>query len=361
MKKLLHIGLIAVLALGTVVLGTGCGSKDAALPYSEYNLDEYVTVGEYKGLEYKKPEIKVSDKEIKSEIQSRLESHQDTKEIKKGKVKDGDTINVSFEGKIDGKTFDGGTSDDYDITVGQTSMIDGFVEGLVGQKIGSTVTLDLKFPDPYTNNEELSGKPVTFEVNIKCKKVYVTPEYNMDFVKKNYSSYDSLEAFEEGVKSDITATKESEQDSEIRQNLWSEIMENSKVIKYPEEKDELINTTMQSFKDDAKEQGMEWADYLEKGGYDEEQLTENITSYAENQIMQEMVLYSIADKEKVEVSDKEYKEYMQNMLSSSGFDEETFKNYTGQTIEEYCEQQGLRTSMLLDKVLDKVVEYGVVE
>lgn len=359
MKKLLHTGLIVMFVLGTVAFATGCGSKEAPSPYSEYNLDEYVTVGEYKGLEYEKPEITVSDKEIDAEIQKRLESHKDTEKITEGKVKDGDIINVSFEGKIDGETFEGGTSDDFDITVGQTSMIDGFVEGLVGQKIGSTVTLDLTFPDPYKKNEELSGKPVTFEVNIKCKKNYVTPEYNMDFVTKNYPSYDSLEAFEEGVKADITATKTAEQDTEIRQNLWTQIMENSEAIQYPSEKDELINTTMQSFKDDAQSQGLEWEEYLEKGGYDEQQLTDNINAYAENQVLQEMVLYSIAGKEKVEVSDEEYKEYMENMLATSGFDEETFKSYTGQTIEEYCEQQGLRTSMLLDKVLDKVIENGV--
>ena len=65
--------------------------------------------------------------------------------MKKGTVKDGDTINVSFEGRIDGETFEGGSSDSYDITIGTTSMIDGFTEGLIGKKVGSTVTLDLTF------------------------------------------------------------------------------------------------------------------------------------------------------------------------------------------------------------------------
>lgn len=83
---------------------------------------------------------------MQDEIDSRCQAAATTEKSESGTVKDGDTINVSFEGKIDGKTFDGGSSDDYPITIGQTSMIDGFVDGLIGKEVGETVTLDLKFP-----------------------------------------------------------------------------------------------------------------------------------------------------------------------------------------------------------------------
>lgn len=359
MKKLLQVGLVIALVFGTMTMATGCGSKESTnMPYSSYNLEEYVKVAEYKGLEYEEPEVNITQDDIDKEIQERLASHKDTKEITKGTVKDGDTINISFEGKIDGETFEGGTSDSFDLTVGQTSMIDGFVEGLVGQKVGSTVTLDLEFPDPYPNNTELSGKPVTFEINIKCKKEYITPEYDLEFVTNNYPDYDSIEAFEDGVKADLTSQQELKNDSQVRQTLWAQIVEGSEVLQYPEEKDNLINDTLQNFKDDATNQGLEWDAYLAQGGYDEEQLTENISAYAENQVKQELILYAIAKAEGLEVSDDEYKEFMNNMLTEAGFDEESFQSYTGQTIEEYCEEQGLMSSMLLDKVMEKIVEYA---
>ena len=351
-KRFFSIGLISALCLTSLFLFTGCESE----PYGDYDLSEYVKVGDYKGLEYDKISVSVTDQEIEDEIQSRCEASATTKTVKKGTVKDGDTVNVSYEGRIDGETFDGGSSDSYDITIGTTSMIDGFTDGLIGEKVGSTVKLDLKFPDDYSN-EDVAGKDVTFEVNIKSKQVQEVPEYNLDFVKKN-SDYDSLEDYEKSVKEDLKAEKTETAESEVKSTLWQKIVESSEVKKYPEEKEELIETTMQSFKDAAEDNDIEWEDYLEQIGYTEKDLKKTVTEYAETKVFQEMLVYYIADKEGIEVTDDEYEEYMKNMLAESGLDEDTFKSTYNMTIEEYCEQQGLRSSMLLNKVMDKVLEYG---
>lgn len=352
-KRFYSIGLISALCLASLLCFTGCSEST---PYSDYDLSEYVKVGDYKGLEYDKISVSVTDEEIQEEIQSRCEDNATTKTVKKGTVKDGDTINVSFEGRIDGETFEGGSSDSYDITIGTTSMIDGFTEGLIGKKVGSTVTLDLTFPEDYSN-EEVAGKDVTFEVNIKSKQVEEVPEYNLDFVKE-YSDYDTLEEYEQSVKEDLKAEKTETEESNVKSTLWAKIVENSEVKKYPEEKDELIETTMQSFKDAAADSDIEWEDYLEQIGYTEDELEETVTEYAETKVFQEMIVYYIAEQEGIEVTDDEYEEYMSNMLTESGLDEDTFKSTYNMTIEEYCEQQGLRSTMLLSKVRDKVLEYG---
>lgn len=183
-KKVLAAVLVGVLCLGLFVM-TGCGDK---VPYSDYDLTEYVTVGEYKGLEYEMTSVSVSDDEVDTEIQSRLESKATTEEVKSGTVEEGDQIVIGYEGRIDGETFDGGSSDEYEMTVGQANFIDGFEDGLIGKNVGDTVTLDLEFPEDY-HEESLAGKPVVFEVNIKTKKVQNVPEYNLEFVEEN-SDYD---------------------------------------------------------------------------------------------------------------------------------------------------------------------------
>lgn len=352
-KRIFSVGLISVLCLASMAFMTGCGDE---APYADYDLSEYVTVGEYKNLEYDEISVSVSDDEIQEEIDSRLEAAAETKSVETGTVADGDTINVAFEGKIDGETFEGGSSDSYDITVGTTSMIDGFVEGLIGKEVGETVELDLTFPEDY-GNEDLNGKDVVFTVTINSKQVKEVPEYNLDFVEAN-SDYDSLEDYEASVKEDLLAEKEATAESEVKSTLWEEIVNSSEIIQYPAEKDELIESTMQSFKDTAEDNSLEWEDYLSQIGYTEEELNEQITSYAETKIFQEMIVYSIAEAEGLEVTDDEYDEYINNMLSQAGLDAESFESTYGMTIEAYCEQEGLRSSMLLNKVMDKVMEYG---
>ena len=93
---------------------------------SEYklNYDKYVTIGKYKGLDYTKPKVIATKKEVKAEIQNFIKSKSTTKEVKGGTVKKGDTVSISYEGRINGKTFEGGSAKNTNITIGQTSMID---------------------------------------------------------------------------------------------------------------------------------------------------------------------------------------------------------------------------------------------
>lgn len=352
-RKVISLGLVLVLCLASTALMTGCGEKEK---YAGLDFSDYVKVGEYKGLAYKQINVNVSDEDIQEEIENRLAAAAEKKPVKKGIVEDGDTINVAFEGKIDGKTFEGGSSDSYDITVGSTPMIDGFVEGLVGKEVGETVELDLKFPEDY-GKEDLNGKDVVFTVTINSKQVEEIPEYDVEFIKAN-SEYDNFEDYEQSVKEDVKATKKSKVESEQKSQLWEQIVTASEVIQYPAEKDEMIETTISTFKKTAEDNQMEWSAYLEQIGYTEDELNAQVTTYAETKVFQEMIVYSIAEAEGLTVTDEEYEEYMQVTLTQSGFDAETFESYYGMTIEEYCEQEGLRASLLLNKVMDKVVEYA---
>ena len=355
-KKLFSTGLIAALCLSSAFTMTGCGEKE---PYSDYDLSEYVTVGEYKGLEYDKISVSVTDEEVEEEIQNRLESHATTEDSETGTVEDGDTVTIAYEGKVDGETFEGGSSDSYDLTIGSGSFIDGFEDGLIGKEVGSVVTLNLTFPEDYEQNTDLQGKDVVFEVNIKSKKVEVVPEYNMDFVSEYYSDYDSLEAFEESVRQDLLDSKTQEAEAQVKDTLWQTIVAASEVKKYPEEeKNAIIESQSSSMKQTAEDYGMEWEDYLDAIGYTEEELNSAIEEYAENTVFQEMLLYSIADAEGIEVTDDEYQEYLQELLTNAGMDEDSFESTYNMTIEEWAEENNLRPSILLDKVMDKVMEYG---
>lgn len=361
MNKKLLIGSGVVIAIVAVIAIILVFVNNKQSKEYNYDLSKYVKVGNYKGLEYASQKASVTDEEVDAEIQRRLQKAAKTENSKTGKVENGDTINISFVGKIDGKEFEGGSSESTDITVGTTQMIDGFVEGLIGKNVGESVTLNLKFPDDY-GKTDLQGKAVEFKVTINSKKKISVPKLNKEFVKKN-SKYKTVKEYKEGVKKELLNQKQKSIDSTVKQELWSRIINKSKAKKYPEkELNEAMsqaNKLEESYKAQAQNYGMEWETYLktvmrtDKKGF--EKLKQE---YAKNIVFNRMVMYSIARSENISLSNREYKKEILKILEDNGYDEESFKKAFGKDIETYADEQNWRQKILFDKVLDKVMKDG---
>ena len=352
MKRIIALltGLIVVFAM---VGFTGCGASSNEY---NYNLSKYIKVGEYKGLKYEKPEkIKISKKDVEKAVKEELESNQYLKDVKDKKVHDGDTINIDYTGTVNGKKFDGGSAKGTTVVVGEDNFIDGFTSGLIGKKVGKTVTLNLKFPDPYENNEDLSGKKVQFKVKINSAQEYVTPK-EKDYVK-NKTEYKSVSDYEKAVKERLKEEAKETQKNEIQSELWSKILESSEVIEYPEkELQEYIDTTTESIKKYAEDSNMEFADFLQQYyGMDEEEFNKQMKTASEENAKSHMIVYYIADKEKIKVSGDEYDEFKKEQLEQIGYSEEDFKEYTGQTYEEYVGgKENITYYLTYQKVMDLV-------
>ena len=330
---------------------------------SSYRLDydKYIKLGNYKGLEYDKISVSVSDKEVKEEINNRLEAKTETKDETSGTVKDGDTITISYVGKIDGKTFAGGSAENSTITIGETQMIDGFIDGLIGKKVGDKVTLNLKFPKDY-QNEDVAGKKVVFDVTIKSKQVKSTPKYNLDFVKKNSNSK-TLEEYEASVKKDPEKQKTEPAEDGVKQSLWSQVVASSKVKKYPKkqlayEEEQFIK----KYKDMAKSYGATWKDFLKQYmQMSEKDFNKQTKEYAKTVVAQKLTMHAIAEKEDLEVSSKEYKNRLDELLKQAGFTKEQFQQQYNQSIEEYAKANDFGSSFLLEKVEQFILDNGKVK
>ena len=231
----------------------GCGSSE---PYSGYDLSEYIKLPDYNSFETSLPQISITDDDISKEINSRLEAAATTDKITEGTVEKGDSVTVKFKGTLaDGSSPEGMNSEGYDLTLGSGSMIDGFEEGIFGATIGEEVSLDLKFPDPYTNNEELSGKDVNFKVTVLSKNVKNVPELNEEFVKAN-SEQETVEDYKTAVAKELEQKAYDEELYKIKSELYSQIVSETEVIKYPEkELKKQIKELNKSYKELAKNSG----------------------------------------------------------------------------------------------------------
>ena len=324
--------------------------------YKFLNYDKYVKVGKYKGLKYTAKKVSVTQKEIDQEITSRRTSAQTQKSVKSGTLAKGDVANISYVGKIDGKKFEGGSASDYDLTLGSNSMIKGFESGLIGHKVGDKVKLNLTFPKDY-GTKKLRNKKAVFEVTINAKKVTVTPQYDTAFIKQNTGNkYSTKEDYEKYIKEYLTKQKEATALSEVKSDLWSQVVTASKSTgKYPKkqlayEKEKFTN----QYKNYAKNYNMSFKTFLKAQGMTEKTFNKKANEYAKTVVKQKCVMYSIAKKEGIKVTDKQYKAYLKKMLKNAGYTESSFQSQYGMTIEKYGEENDFKTAYMLSKVVDNI-------
>ena len=352
MKKKLFTTIGLVLAAAMALTGlTGCGEDTN--PYSDLNLEDYLEVGKYKGVEVKEIDVTVSKNEIGDEIVAALEAAATDEKVKKGQpVENQDTVNIDYVGRIDGKEFEGGSAEGTDLVLGSGTFIDGFEDGLVGHKVGEKgIKLNLAFPLNYSS-EELQGKDVVFTVDINSATRKVQPEYNLEFVKTQ-GDYESTEEYEDAVEKQLKASKKSEALESQKTEIWSQVLEDTEVKKYPKDMvQHYIDTYSAQIDTIAEEKDYTREEVMEQlyGITSEDVLQKQFKDSARLLVKQEMLIEYIAGKEGITYTDEEASELKEN-IESQGYDEEMVEQQTGRTMKQY-----VHIELLYEKVQDFLLD-----
>lgn len=357
--NLKYLMLGAVLLLAILIL-PGCSSK-AEMPddYEYEDYSQYIKLAEYKGVEYQKADDQVSDEELQDYIDDALQNSATTTQNKTGKVKKDSVVNIDYTGSIDGVEFDGGAATDVELDIANSGYIDGFAEAIVGHKAGETFDINVTFPEDY-GSEDLAGKDAVFKITVNHIIEKELPEYNDEWVKNN-SNYSTIKEYEEAAKAEILASKSSSSDANERMDVFSQILEGTEVVQYPEKELNAVLTKLtDTYKEYAEANNMEFSKYLEdQMGIDEDQFNDLADKAAKDTVKQNLILHAIAAAEGIEITQDEYNEYLLKLLEDAGYTEDTFKEEKGITIQEYAIQNELFTAYLYQRVMDKVMEYSI--
>lgn len=291
----------------------------------EYNVDDYVELGEYKGLEISLGSYDVTDEEVKSRIESILLSYPVYEDLDKDTVEDGDFVNIDYEGIKDGEAFNGGTAEGAILEIGSNSFIDGFEEGLIGKKVGEKTDLNLTFPEGY-QNEELAGQAVVFHVTVNkiVSKTDMTYDRMDDaFVAENMSSqgYNTVEEFENGVREQVTEDNETRKKMETQAAALQKLREVCKVNGFPDGLlEQKIEEYMERFENNlSTSYGMKLEDYLQSTGTTEEAFNEQVKQLMAESLEGDLILEAIAGKENVKTEEKEYEAYKKSVVKDYGY------------------------------------------
>ena len=361
---------LAVVAVAAIIIGGGYYLKNrkpsSATPVASgdpnYDVMDYVKLGQYEGVEVNKMIPEVTEDEFKKKKEELMTAAVEYSEFKDRGVKSGDKVTIDFDGTIDGKAFEGGSGTDHTYTLGEGSMIKGFDEGLYGVKPGEEKTLNLTFPKDY-DNKDVAGKDVVFEVTIsKAEEVTYQPKWDDTFAKKNSDGeYKTIASYEKSIRKDLL--KQSKEDSEttLKSDVWKTIYDNAKVDGYPEYVYNTVKAKVNANIESAcQSYGITEETYLAyfAGGVSKK---EYILESVNNQLVTEALIKELG----IELSDKEYEKLAKADLKNYGVSsiEELEENYTKDALVEHYTTQKLYDELVAKaKVTEVSMEkYGEIQ
>ncbi|MFD2046244.1 trigger factor [Ornithinibacillus salinisoli] len=287
-----------------------------------------VTLGDYKGLEVEEQDTTVTDEDVQNELEQLRERHAELIVKEEGKVENGDTVVMDFEGFLDGEAFDGGKGENHSLEIGSGQFIPGFEEKLIGKEAGEDTEIEVTFPDDY-HAEELAGKKATFKVKVHEIKTKELPELDDEFAKDVDEEVESLEELKNKKKEELESQKSQDADNQKRETLIEKASDNASVD-IPEAMVETeLERMVKEFEQRLQMQGMTMEMYFQFSGQDEAALKEQMKEDASKRVKTNLTLEAISNAEKLEASDEDVQAELENMASMYGTDVDQLKQMLG--------------------------------
>lgn len=309
-----------------------------------------VTLGEYKGIEVEKASSEVSDEEVEAELKRVQDQNSRLVTVDDRPVADGDQAVIDFEGFTDGKPFEGGKGEDYPLTIGSHSFIDGFEEQLIGKSIGDECDVNVTFPENY-HAKELAGQPALFKVKIKEIKKKELPELDDDFAGE-VSEFETMDEYKADLKAKLSETKARQAATENENRVVEKVVANAE-MEIPEA---MLETQVRDMINDQarrmQSQGLSLEQYLHYMGQTMADFEEQMKPQAEHRIRTRLVLEAVAKAENLQVDDEAVEREMKAMANAYKMDADQVEQRLGEA--------GLK-QLKEDLVVQEAIDFLVAE
>ena len=278
----------------------------------------------YKGIEVTRPSVEVTAEDIDREIDRVRERNSRIITVEDRAAENGDMVTIDFDGYVDGKQFDGGKAENYELTLGAGQFIPGFEDQVIGHNVGDEFDIDVTFPEDY-HAEELKGKPAVFKIKLHEIKMKELPVVDDEFVK-DVSEFDTVDDYRKDIEKHLTEQREKAADNDVENQLVEAVIEKVQA-EIPDEMvenevDEIIN----SFAYRLQSQGLKLETYLKYTGQTTDDLRVQYKPQAERQVKVRLGLEKIAELENLKPTEEETEAEYQKLSDAYGMPLESVKN-----------------------------------
>ena len=309
-----------------------------------------IKLGNYKKLKTAVEKVTVTESEIDETIERIRQSFAEKKDVKRP-AKDGDETIIDFVGKKDGVAFDGGTGNDYNLTLGSNQFIPGFEKGIIGHKTGDKFDLKLTFPSDY-QSVKLQGAKVIFSVTLKSVKEVIVPEIDDKLAAKS-GPFTTVAELKADIKRELTAQKQREASERQKDDLVKQLVAISNVPIPEILVTDQSKSIEQDFTNNLMYQGLSLDQYLENKGFEskEKWLETEVRDVAIKRVQAGLVLAELSKAEKVESTTAEIDNQVEMYKKQYANNAEALKQFEKPEI-----RRDIANRLLTDKTVDILVQ-----
>ena len=282
-----------------------------------------VKLGDYKGIEVTKREVKVTDEDVDAELDRVREQNSRMVEVTDRPVKADDIVKIDFDGYVDDKQFEGGKGEDYSLTIGSHSFIDNFEDQLIGHSIGDDVDVNVTFPEEY-HEPSLAGKPALFKVKINAITEKELPDADDDFAEE-VSEFDTLDEYKADIRKNITERREKEMAEAKESEAVTKLAEDAEMDIADQAIDDQVGQMMQEFAYRLQFQGLDPNRYMEMTGMTPQTLKAQMQPEAERRLKTRFALEAVAAAENITAEDADIDEEIADMAKMYNTEADKYK------------------------------------
>lgn len=299
-----------------------------------------VELGQYKGIEASKDPVLVSEDEVEAELKRIAERNAKLIAIEDRPIQNGDTVNIDFEGSVDGELFKGGTSKGYTLVIGSGTFIPGFEEQLVGANLNDELDVNVNFPADY-HSADLAGKAAVFKVKINEIKFKQLPEVNDEFAA-DVSEFETLQDYKNDILNKLTDKAQENVNRKYEDEIVKKVSDNAECEIPAVMVDRRLDDMMRQFDMTLRYQGMNLQNYMSMMGLEEKQMREEYRDGARQDVKTQLVLEKIAEVEGIDATAEEYDEELATMASRYNQPVEEMKKHLHEDDIEYIKNSIIR-------------------
>ena len=304
-----------------------------------------VELGEYAGLTVTKEAKNVNEADVDAEVK-RMQDRNGRLLTREGAAENGDTVDIDFEGFVDGKAFEGGKAEHYSLVLGSGSFIPGVEDQVVGHSAGEEFDVNVKFPEEY-GAAELAGKDATFKIKLHEVKYKELPALDDDFAK-DVSEYDTLDELKDSIRNNIKTNLDKQAEQKVENDLMDQVIANMKADIPDAMVDSRIDELVQDFEYRISQQGLKLADYLKYMGMNIEQFRAQFKEQADKQVKMRLAMEAIVAKEGITASDEEFEEEVKRIADAYKMEADKVKSIV--------DAAAVKADLAINKAIDFVKE-----
>ena len=280
------------------------------------------TLGQYKGLKFTKQEVKVEQAQIDEAIRRELLRASRLVETKAA-VKNDDYVTLDFDGYVDGKQFQGGKAENYQLQIGSHTFIDTFEDQLVGLNIGDKKDVLVTFPAEY-HEASLAGKPATFKVEIKNIRERIMPELNEEFVS-NSTEFETVEEYKKSIEERLIKEETNRAEIELDNDILDTIIDSTEIDLPEVLVEEEFNRQYKGLENQMRYQGVTVEDYAKYINKTIDELKDEVRKAGSRNVKARLVLEKLIKDEKLDIVEADIDNKIAEMAKNVGKSFEEYK------------------------------------